>query len=224
MRRVIVNFHGIGRPQRPLEPGEAPYWLLEPQFADALSRIAAARTEPGLDVSITFDDSNASDFEIAAPQLERFGLTATFFVLTGRLTSPGSLSAAQVRALHAGGHTIGCHGIHHVDWRNCDDAMLTCEVDDAKARLEDIIGAAVTDAAVPFGHYNARVLRALWNSGYAHVFTSDGGTALPRAWLQPRTSLRFDTTTDALDALIRGHDSVLHRARRTASMAWKRVA
>ena len=45
---------------------------------------------------ISFDDGNASDLEIGLPALLERGLTATFFVLAGRLGRPGSLDADEV--------------------------------------------------------------------------------------------------------------------------------
>ena len=57
---VHDRFHGIGTPQRTLEPGEDRYWVAIDEFLAMLDAIAAA---PG--VRISFDDGNASDIEIA---------------------------------------------------------------------------------------------------------------------------------------------------------------
>ena len=62
MRQVILCFHGIGVPQRELEPGEAPYWVSEDLFHEAVEGVAAAAGK--VDVRFTFDDENASDVEI----------------------------------------------------------------------------------------------------------------------------------------------------------------
>ena len=89
-----VCFHGIGAPQRELEVDEEQYWLEVDQFEEMLEMI---RGYPF--VRITFDDGNASDVTLALPALLRHGLSATFFVVAGRIDTPGSLSADGVRAL-----------------------------------------------------------------------------------------------------------------------------
>jgi peptidoglycan/xylan/chitin deacetylase (PgdA/CDA1 family) len=95
-RRINLTFHGIGRTERNLEPGEELLWLDEEEFASALDAIVGRG-----DVRITFDDGNASDVEHALPQLRQRGLTATFFVVAGRLGAPGFLDATGIRALAA---------------------------------------------------------------------------------------------------------------------------
>ena len=51
-----------------------------------------------------------SDFVYGLPALLDRGLTATFFVVAGRLGEPGFLSENDVRTLVSAGMTIGCHG------------------------------------------------------------------------------------------------------------------
>ena len=103
MRRRIINltFHGIGEPERALEPGEEQVWLDSDQFQSALDSVVGRS-----DVRITFDDGNASDVEQALPGLRQRGLTATFFIVAGRLSEPGFLDDRGVRALAAAGITL----------------------------------------------------------------------------------------------------------------------
>ena len=102
MRVVNVCFHGIGTPQRVLEPGEDSYWISRDTFLGVLDRVVDRDH-----VRLSFDDGNASDVEFALPALLERGLTATFFVVAGRLDQPGSLSRDDVRRLHDAGMTIG---------------------------------------------------------------------------------------------------------------------
>ena len=223
MRQAIVNFHGIGAPRRALEPGEDAYWISREQFADCLVRICEARAG-GQQAVITFDDGNISDIEIAAPLLAEHGLTATFFILAGRLGTNGALSESDVRDLDGAGHAIGCHGKDHVDWRAADGATLDRELCAAREHIADLTRTPVSAAAIPFGRYNARVLNALRVAGYKRVYSSDGGHADSGSWLQPRTSVRGDMTGADIDRLIAGSEPLRVRLKRTASMALKRVA
>src|SRR5699024_2185059 len=97
-------------PGRPLEPGEAPYWVGADRFREIVGLIRAAPRRVG----ITFDDGNASDLAICAPILAREGLGARIFVLAGRIGTPGSLSAADLGRLQEMGFEIGTHGHDHV--------------------------------------------------------------------------------------------------------------
>jgi peptidoglycan/xylan/chitin deacetylase (PgdA/CDA1 family) len=173
-----------GTPQRGLEAGEQDVWVSRDQFVALLDRVQARR-----DVTITFDDGNASDVEYALPALQERGLTATFFVVAGRLGYPGFLDADDVLALADAGMEIGCHGMRHRPWRGLDDAALHQELVDAKAVLENVVGRPLTRAACPFGSYDRRVLRTLRRAGYAHVFTSDRGTTRATAFVQARNSI-----------------------------------
>ena len=55
-------------PKRPLEPGEAVFWLSRERFCRALDRIVEMGPAAP---QITFDDGNASDLDVAAPLLAR---------------------------------------------------------------------------------------------------------------------------------------------------------
>lgn len=220
MRTAILTFHGIGAPARTLESGEAPYWIPRDLFLRILDRIAAP--EPGdLPVAVTFDDGNRSDLEIAAPELVARGLTAQVFVLTGRLGAPGSLDAADVRALLGMGLGIGTHGIAHIDWKSAPAAVLAEEIGTSRDRLGAIAGGPVETAAVPFGRYDGRVVRALRRAGMRAIYTSCGGIADTRRDVRPRTSVRADTPLEAVSALIAGRVPWTVRLRRAAAMAVK---
>ena len=101
------------------------------------------------DIRITFDDGNASDVVHALPALRERGLTATFFVVAGRLGIPGFLDEAGVRELAAAGMTIGCHGMRHRPWRTLDEPSLDEELVGARTMLEAIVDTAGDRGRVP---------------------------------------------------------------------------
>jgi peptidoglycan/xylan/chitin deacetylase (PgdA/CDA1 family) len=214
---VHLCFHGIGRPQRELEPGEDRYWVDEGTYLAILDDVVA-RPE----VRISFDDGNASDLEIGLPGLRERDLTATFFVLAGRLGSPGSLGADGVRELQDHGMTIGSHGMSHRPWPGMDDAAAQVELVDARARLEEVAGRPVEVAALPLGRYDRRVLGRLRRLGYRTVHTSDRRRARAGAWLQPRFSVRAGDTVESLRAEVFAPEGRLARARAEATGLVKR--
>src|SRR5215510_10937302 len=105
-RVINILFHGVGTPQRELEPDEEHYWVSEDRFRSILDELAVISG-----VRISFDDGNASDAEIALPALLERGLRADFFVLAGRLGATGSLDDDDVRQLARHGMNIGSHGM-----------------------------------------------------------------------------------------------------------------
>lgn len=218
--RAIVIFHGIGRPGRALEPGEARFWLDRDRFRAILDRIAAMGAQAP---AITFDDGNASDIAIAAPELAARGLRATFFLLTGRLNTPGALCAADVTALARAGHRIGLHGHAHCDWRRLDDRARRREYQTARGILAKLAGAPVTEAAAPFGLYDRRVAADLAALGFAALHTSDRGRARRGAFLQPRNCIEAGMEPPALERALWGHVPLARRPRRLLGLARKRL-
>ena len=210
---INLCFHGIGAPERELEADEDQFWI-EPERFDALLD-AAGELE---DVLLTFDDGNRSDVAVALPVLLERGLTASFFVIAGRLGEPGSLSAEEVGALAAAGMTIGTHGMRHRPWRSLDAAGYGEELDESRTILEAAASAPIDEAACPFGAYDRRTLRALRQRGYERVYTVDRRPAAPKDWLQPRYVIRRNDTPDTLRAF--GRDS-FPLALKTAAKRWR---
>jgi peptidoglycan/xylan/chitin deacetylase (PgdA/CDA1 family) len=215
---VNLTVHGIGPTPRLLDPGEGHTWITVEQFERMLDAVV---DRP--DVQLTFDDGNASDVEIGLPKLLERGLSAEFFVLTGLLGQRGRLDAADVRELHQAGMRVGSHGWAHRDWRRIHPSLHDQEFGDARRVLAELIGSAVSRVAIPFGSYDRHVLRHLRQTGVTRVFTSDGGRGRPESWLQPRTSLRADTTPQWIRSVLDGRPSLARRARGVAVRTLKRV-
>ena len=215
---INICFHGIGTPQRELEPGEDRYWVGEDLFHSVLDEV---RTWPA--VRLSFDDGNASDVEIGLPALLQRDLRADFFVIAARLGTPGSLDEAAVKHLHDSGMTVGSHGMWHRPWRGMDAATRHDELVAARDRLAAAAGADVSAAACPLGRYDRELLGHLRRLGYTRVFTSDRRRARSGAWLQPRYSVRGDDTPESLRAEALAGPGLLRRLKLTAVGVAKRL-
>jgi len=187
---INLSFHGVGTPPGPpREPGEHDYWIGRDAFLSLLDDV-----EGRDDVRLSFDDGNASDVEVALPALVERGMTADFFVVAGRLGTPGNLDAAGVRALRAAGMRVGTHGMGHRSWRGLDDDDLEVELVAAREAVAEAAGSAVDAAALPLGQYDRTVLAALRKHDYRVVYSSDARRARAGAWFQPRYSVRAGDT------------------------------
>ncbi|HEX3803727.1 MAG TPA: polysaccharide deacetylase family protein [Solirubrobacteraceae bacterium] len=215
-RPFILTFHGVGQPSRALDAGEADVWVDRARFLSILDWAAARKS-----VEITFDDGNASDLEQALPALRERGLRATFFVVAGRLGRPGFVDVDSLRELAAAGMEIGSHGMWHRPWSGLGEGELREEIVEAKALIEQLIHQPITRAACPFGAYDRRSLKAL-RSNYAHVYTSDKGTAHAAGFIQARNSVHASDTAGDIDAIATSRPSVQASVVRYAKQAVKR--
>ncbi len=157
---------------------------------------------PGRSLLITFDDGHVSDALVAAPELERRGLSAAFFITWSYLGRPGYLDRNQVRELRAAAFEIGSHGLSHKKLTEVGPAELWREALDSKRRLEDLIGEPVANFAIPSGAYNDLVLQTLWAAGYKRIMTSDFGVANLRHCVMHRMGVTAETTPHRFRALL----------------------
>jgi peptidoglycan/xylan/chitin deacetylase (PgdA/CDA1 family) len=183
---INLSFHGVGTPAGPpREAGEHDYWVGRGAFLSLLDELQ------GRDgVRLSFDDGNASDVEIALPALVERGMAADFFVVAGRLGTPGNLDGDGVRALRDAGMRVGTHGMDHRSWRGLDAGQLAAELVEAREAITKATGLPVDAAALPLGQYDRSVLAALRRLDYRVVYSSDARRARAGAWFQPRYTVR----------------------------------
>jgi peptidoglycan/xylan/chitin deacetylase (PgdA/CDA1 family) len=218
---IILNFHGIGTPQRVLDPGEEPYWLSLEQFQDIVGFAASMRGV--ISCKFTIDDSNMSDATIAGPHLAAMGFPTQIFVLTGRIGQKGAMDRAALLDLIDMGHTIGSHGHAHRDWKRVSDAEMVEEIQMPKQWLQELTGQPVEAAGLPFGGYNRKVLAEARRAGFSRLYSSDGGMARDDDWPTGRTSLRRDMTAGHIKALFDLEPLFLRLKRRVKGEIKKRI-
>jgi peptidoglycan/xylan/chitin deacetylase (PgdA/CDA1 family) len=107
-------------------------------------------------VSFTFDDVPDSAYTNGAAVLDRHGLHGTFYVASGTCGSMDThwrvIGEDQLRALHGGGHEIGCHTFSHVRVEDLDAGRMEEECGQNLRRLRELCpGIAVTNFCYPFG-------------------------------------------------------------------------
>lgn len=159
-----------------------------------LSRLAAGQPAGGL-LAITFDDGYRDNHALAAPELERRGLPATFFITTGFIETElvplwdaaagirsQWMSWSQVQDLHARGFGIGAHTVTHPDLGTASAETAEREAGESRRELEARLGAPVRDFCTPFGgrrnlsEANREVVRRL---GFRSCLSCFGGTVRP---------------------------------------------
>ena len=123
---------------------------------------------------LTFDDGGASGLNRIAGQLEARGWRGHFFVTSNYINQRGFLSEADLRQLHAAGHSVGSHSASHpIRISQLDRSAIFAEWRDSCARIADILGQPVVCASVPGGFYSVDVARAAAEAGIRILFTSE---------------------------------------------------
>jgi peptidoglycan/xylan/chitin deacetylase (PgdA/CDA1 family) len=216
---AALNFHGLGTPHSSVEADERPFWLSFDAFERILDQMDA---DPAPDrFMVTFDDGNHSDVE-AADRLRRRGRTGRFYVLAGRIGTPGYLSTADLKGLAANNAVVGLHGRSHVDWRLVDDQPLADETIAARGEIAAATGHPVEEVAIPFGAYDSRVFAWLERQGFRHIVTSDRGTFDPAARVWNRNTVMADMDADAIDAILKPGRHPFAQIKMAASQAYRR--
>lgn len=137
-------------------------------------------------VIITFDDGYRNFLDNAWPLLERFGFTATMFVVTDRVglcadwddVSGSALPLMnwdELRQLRDRGLSIGSHTATHASLPKLSTTDIIAEGTRARERLREKLGLDVKTIAFPWGHTDARVCDALVNAGYRIGVQTWGG-------------------------------------------------
>jgi peptidoglycan/xylan/chitin deacetylase (PgdA/CDA1 family) len=193
-----LTWHGIGCPVSDISADEARYWNPVSVFADTLAAVPRSKAQHDIAVHMTFDDGNQSDYSQAFRLLQECGQAGIFFICASRIGEPSYLAANQLREMHAAGMTIGSHGFDHINWSAATEAELEREFFGARSRIEDVLGAPVDAASVPFGMVDRRVTQWAIKAGFTRLFTSSGGFATADTGLIPRNSIinGFDPESD----------------------------
>jgi peptidoglycan/xylan/chitin deacetylase (PgdA/CDA1 family) len=144
-------------------------------LADVYLAMAGSKVLPAHPVVLTFDDGGSDNYAVAYPILKQYGLTATFFVITGSVGKPGQMDWDQLRDMVAGGMSVQSHTVTHKDLTTLSAADLKAELTDSRQQIEDQVGAAPFVLCYPSGAYDDTVMNATRVAGYVMAVTTDTG-------------------------------------------------
>jgi peptidoglycan/xylan/chitin deacetylase (PgdA/CDA1 family) len=134
-------------------------------------------------VAITFDDGRADNFSEAMPELVARGMTATFFIITGRVGTPGYVDWDQLRAMRAAGMSIQSHTHTHPFLSELAPAAARAELEDSRRMLDRELDQQTTTISLPNGDApRGWTVADFEAAGFRWVATSEFGAnaGLPR--------------------------------------------
>jgi peptidoglycan/xylan/chitin deacetylase (PgdA/CDA1 family) len=166
------------------------------------SRLYAALVKggplPRRPVVITFDDGYSDVLTYAAPVLQRFGMRAISYAITGRVSGPDPsfLTWGQLERLERAGVEIGSHTVSHVPLTGLATSSARTELRASRSALERHLGHPVRWIAYPYGAVDARIVRLAAGAGYLLGMTTRGGSLQDGSTpLELRRAEVLDTTT-----------------------------
>jgi peptidoglycan/xylan/chitin deacetylase (PgdA/CDA1 family) len=175
-------------------------WLHEQGYIgvrmDGITRCLRSEAPcPAKAIALTFDDGYADAYTAALPVLKRYGLIATFYIVTSLIGQPGYLTWEQLAELRDSGMEIGAHTVSHPDLTTLDWETTGFEIAQSKADLDQHLNFNVTSFCYPIGLYNAGIEEQVRAAGYRNATTTrwDNDTsdimALPRRRISGGTAL-----------------------------------
>ncbi len=169
-------------------------------MSDMTAAIRGERTMPAKPVVITFDDNNASQYDIAVPIMEKHGHKAVFYLVTKYLDTPHMLNREKALELQAKGHEIASHTMTHRALPGLNDEELAWELAESKRVLEEITGTTIKHIAYPGTAHNQRVRDAAKAAGYETATIMDPVVFNEtHDWMKiPRIMMTDDTNIEKL--------------------------
>lgn len=151
-------------------------------------------------VGLTFDDGYENFLRTALPALEKFGFSATVFVLAGMFGGENSwdreprlklLDVEGVREVSERGMEVGSHGVSHIELSGLNPEQLEHEVCGSHQVLSEVLGEAVEGFCYPYGNLDGRAVDAVRRTGYSYACAykeriSWGYYDLPRVYVGER--------------------------------------
>jgi len=125
---------------------------------------------PEKPIMLTFDDTEVNQYAIAAPELEKYGFKAVYFIMTVSLGRPKYMSKDQVKQLAEAGHVIGSHTWDHQNVKKYKGDDWVTQIEKPTKTLEAITGKKVEHFAYPFGLWNPEAFPELKKRGFKSAY------------------------------------------------------
>jgi peptidoglycan/xylan/chitin deacetylase (PgdA/CDA1 family) len=179
-------------------------WLRRRRFrGTSVGELLRARRAGRRDdlVALTFDDGYADFVTEVMPVLDRYGFTATVFVVAGALgghnswDDPGPrkalMTAEDVQRAAEAGMEIGSHSLSHRPLPELDEPALADELRRSRSILGRLVGLDVSGFCYPYGRAGVREIDAVRAAGYDYACAVGmpalaGRHALPRTYVGDR--------------------------------------
>lgn len=156
-------------------------------LGEAVYRLRTGQNQPEKSFVITFDDGYEDLYSTVWPILDKFGFTATIFLVAERVggesdwegqngVSAGPLlSWGQIQELAARGFTFGSHTLTHPRLTSLEEKEAIRQLRHSKLILEDHLEVAVELFSYPYSDRSPHIQELVARSGYRAACGGDRG-------------------------------------------------
>jgi peptidoglycan/xylan/chitin deacetylase (PgdA/CDA1 family) len=181
---VVLLYHSVGHIKAEDDPHRIN--ILPESFEEHLKVISGHNAK----IDIMFDDGYGNNFTNAFPLLKKYGLTATFFLITdfidGNIESKSfggenfkerPLTWDEIKIMDRAGMKFGSHSETHPCLSEVSEDRLRKELMNPKRRIEEMLGHPIDSFAYPFGSEGSFcydltkkvLLEAKYNYAYTNI-------------------------------------------------------
>ncbi len=126
---------------------------------------------PDKPVMLTFDDTDGDQYEVARPELMKYGFKGVYFIIFNNINKNHHyMTRQQIRQLSEEGNVIACHTLTHANFKKIQGTHWEAEIDVPKKKLEILTGKPVNYFAFPYGVWNSQGLPQLHKRGFLAAF------------------------------------------------------
>lgn len=176
-------------------------------LGDLYDALAGGRGLPAKSVILTFDDGYRDAYENALPLLKKYGMRATFFVVTDFIHAghPAYLTWPMVQALSDSGMSIENHTRSHADLRRRNDDFLVWQILGAIESIQAYTGKRPQFFCYPGGFFDDNTVRVARSANVLAAVTTQYGKThtLGDAMVWSRVRVRGEGTLRDFADLVR---------------------
>lgn len=144
-------------------------------LGDILDHYQKGKKLPDKPFVITMDDGYRDNYLYAWPILQKYGFTATLFVVTNTVCPEGydnmMITWSQIKEMADAGITIGCHTLDHPCLTLVGPREAERQILDSKSVLEEQLNIKIEFFSYPYGEHNEVVERIVKECGFRAATT-----------------------------------------------------
>jgi peptidoglycan/xylan/chitin deacetylase (PgdA/CDA1 family) len=160
---------------------------------------------PSKPFMLTFDDTRAEHYTIAAPEMEKYGFRGVYFVMTIPIGKPNYMTSEQIKELSDRGHVIGSHTWDHHNVKQLKGEDWIAQMEKPIQKLQSITGRPIVHFAYPFGVWNDTAVSEIKKYAFKSAFQLTGKrseseplytirrTLVPGSWPTSKLLQRMET-------------------------------
>ncbi|MCW3105664.1 MAG: polysaccharide deacetylase family protein [Segetibacter sp.] len=142
--------------------------ILPDQLYDYLTTGAPLPDKPFM---LTYDDTDDDQFNIAEPEMKKYGFKGVYFIMTVSINRPKYIKREQVKQLSDEGNVIASHTWDHhksIDYKTEED--WATQIEKPKKQIEEITGKSASYFAYPYGLWDKKGIPELKKRGIKAAF------------------------------------------------------